>query len=266
MLYTTFLKRVFHAVHGPTPDRAPGHDRSGLVLIADGVGGLDLCGTGLIHVAAKAGSSHEVRIVPWGHGFGRWHRDLTNVENHRLWAAKMVVDVAEFKEQKPDAPVYIVGKSGGTGVAVRALELMPGESIEAVVLLSSAISPEYDLSAALRAVRRDVTLFWSPLDVIVLGMGTGLFGTIDRQRGVSAGLVGFRQPKGLDESSRRQYAKLKQVRWSPEMASTGYLGGHVGPDNPAFLRKYVLPLLDVAAESDDVRGRGSSPRADAPIT
>jgi pimeloyl-ACP methyl ester carboxylesterase len=266
MLYTTFLKRVFRAVHGPTPDRAAGHDRSGLVLIADGVGGLDLCGTGLIHVAAKAGSSHEVRIVPWGHGFGRWHRDLTNVENHRLWAAKIVEDIAEFKASKPEAPVYLVGKSGGTGVAVRALEAMPDEAVEAVVLLSSALSPDYDLSRALKAVRRDLTLFWSPLDVIVLGAGTGIFGTIDGRKGVSAGLVGFRQPKGLDEEAARQYAKLKQVRWSPGMASTGYFGGHVGPDNPAFLKKYVLPLLDVAPESEDVRGRGSSPRADAPIT
>ena len=27
------------------------------------------------------------------------------------------------------------------------------------------------------------------------------------------------------------------------MAPTGYLGGHVGPDSPAFLRRYVVPLL-----------------------
>jgi pimeloyl-ACP methyl ester carboxylesterase len=266
MLYTTFLKRVFRAVHGPTPERPPGDERSGLVLIADGVGGLDLCGTGLIHVAAKAGSTHEVRIVPWGHGFGKWHRDLTNVENHRLWAAKIVADVADFHASKPQASVYLVGKSGGTGVAVLALEAMPEDSVEAVVLLSSAISPEYDLSRALRAVRRDLTLFWSPLDVFVLGAGTRIFGTIDGQRVVSAGLVGFRHPKELDESALQQYAKLKQVRWSPEMASTGYFGGHVGPDNPAFLKKYVLPLLDVAPESSEARGRGSSPRADAPIT
>ena len=38
-------------------------------------------------------------------------------------------------------------------------------------------------------------------------------------------------------------AKLRQIRWRPGMAATGYLGGHVGPDCPAFLRKYVVPLL-----------------------
>lgn len=266
MIYTTFLKHVFRIVHGPTPERPVGDSLSGLILICDGVGGLDLCGTGLIHVAAQAGSSHEVRIVPWGHGFGRWHRDLTNTENHRHWASRMVEEVATFREEKPSATVYLVGKSGGTGVVVRALEAMPENAIEAVVLLSSALSPDYDLSKALRAVRRDLTLFWSPLDLIVLGAGTRLFGTIDRRKVASAGLVGFRKPGGLDESGREQYAKLKQVRWSPKMASTGYLGGHVGPDNPAFLRKYVLPLLGVAPETHNVGERGSSPASDAPIT
>jgi pimeloyl-ACP methyl ester carboxylesterase len=266
MIYTTILKSAFRVVHGPTPERPPGDETSGLVLIADGIGGLDLCGTGLIHVAAKAGLSHDVRIVPWGHGFGKWHRDLTNVENHRIWAAEIVSEVKEFRERKPNAPVYLVGKSGGTGVIVRALEGLPENSVEVAVLLSSALSPNYDLSRALRAVKREMTLYWSPLDLIVLGVGTRMFGTIDRRKVVSAGLVGFRQPKDLDESGQAQYAKLKQIRWSPVMASTGYLGGHIGPDNPAFLKKYVLPLLHVAPESVLVEERESSPRADAPIT
>jgi hypothetical protein len=41
------------------------------------------------------------------------------------------------------------------------------------------------------------------------------------------------------------YKKLRQVRWSPRMSSTGYLGGHLGPDSPRFLKKYVVPLLRV---------------------
>lgn len=266
MMYTAILKGLFRAVHGPTPDAPPADERSGLILMADGVGGLDLCGTGLAHAAAVDGVRHEVRIVKWGHGFGRWHRDLTNVENHRLWADKIVAEAAAFHASKPGAPVYLVGKSGGTGVAVKALEGMPPDSVEAAVLISSALSPEYDLSRALRAVRRAMTVFWSPLDVFVLGVGTRVFGTVDRVPGVSAGLVGFRRPKDLDESGLRQYEKLKQIRWSPRMAPTGYLGGHVGPDNPAFLRKYVLPLFGIAEESAGDPGRGSSPRADAPIT
>jgi len=247
MIGTAILKGLFRVLHGPTPAALPASERSGLVLIADGVGGLDLCGTGLVHAAAKAGFPHEIRVICWGHGFGRWHRDLTNVENHRVRAAEIVEQVIDFHAKKPGAPVFLVGKSGGTGVVVRAMENLPENSIEATVLLSSALSPEYDLSKALRAVRRDMTVFWSPLDVLILGVGTRIFGTIDRRNAMSAGLVGFRLPKQLDESSRVQYSKLKQIRWSPTMASTGYLGGHIGPDSPAFLRKYVLPRFDVTA-------------------
>ena len=266
MFYTTLLKRAFRLVHGRTPDRPSGDDRSALVLMADGVGGLDLCGTGLLHAAAKAGLAHEVRVVPWGHGFGRWHRDLTNVDNHCKWADSMAAEVAAHHGSRPESPIYVVGKSGGTGVAVRALEMMPEGSVDGVVLISSALSPDYDLSRALRAVRGGMTTFWSPLDLVVLGAGTRLFGTVDGKKGISAGLVGFRRPKGLDESGAAQYAKLRQIRWTPAMATTGYFGGHVGPDCPAFLRKYVLPLLGVATESERQPGRGSSPRADAPIT
>jgi hypothetical protein len=83
------------------------------------------------------------------------------------------------------------------------------------------------------------------MDLVVLGAGTRIFGTIDRVKSVAAGLVGFRVPRSLDDSDRAQYAKLRQVRWRPAMASTGYLGGHVGSDSPAFLRRYVVPLLRV---------------------
>jgi pimeloyl-ACP methyl ester carboxylesterase len=243
MLYTTLLRRVFRTLFGPLPDPPPEGSESGLVLVADGVGGLDLCGTGLQHMVARAGLGHVVKVCPWGHGFGRWYRDLTNVENHAARSAALADEVRAFRERSPGRPVFLVGKSGGTGMVVRTLERLPEESVETAVLLAPAISPSYDLTRALRAVRRELVVFWSPLDVIVLGAGTGIFGTIDRVRGVSAGMVGFRVPEGLDDEGRAQYAKLRQVRWHPGMAKTFNLGGHVGPDNPAFLRKYVVPLL-----------------------
>ncbi len=37
-----------------------------------------------------------------------------------------------------------------------------------------------------------MVVFWSPLDVFFLGAGTCVFGTTDRVRTASAGLVGFR--------------------------------------------------------------------------
>jgi hypothetical protein len=242
MLYSQFLKLVFRLLHGAPPGQSSTEgevEGANLVLVADGVGGLDLCGTGLQTVMSAAGSPDVVKIVPWGHGFGRWHADLTNVANRDAQARLIADQVLEFPARGNPGSVFLVGKSGGTGLVVKALEMLPADAVEAAVLLSPALSPGYDLTLALRAVRREVVVFWSPLDVFVLGVGTKLFGTIDRVHDVSAGLVGFHERGG------EAYAKLRQIRWRPGMATTGYLGGHVGPDSPAFLRKYVVPLLRV---------------------
>ncbi|WZO98401.1 hypothetical protein EP7_005462 [Isosphaeraceae bacterium EP7] len=214
-----------------------------LVLVADGVGGFHFLSRALQHVIGRLPGAPEVRTLRWGHGLGRWHSDLTDIVNHRAQAEVLAGQVRAFRALHPGSPVYLVGKSGGTGVVVRALEMLPESSVERVILLAPALSPGYDLTAALGAVVREVVVFWSPLDVFVLGLGTRLFGTFDGPRGVSAGLVGFRRPKGLNELGIARYGKLRQVRWTPSMARTGYLGGHVGPDSPAFLRRYVVPLL-----------------------
>jgi hypothetical protein len=239
---------------GPIDDDPLREDRPrGLVLVADGVGGLDLCGTALRYVLGAEGLHYAFHVFPWGHGFGRWLADLTNVANRDAKAAVLADAVRRFRTRQPDEPVFLVAKSGGSGVMVKALEQLEENSVCRAVLLSPALSPRYDLTAALRAVSKEMVVFWSPWDLIVLGAGTRVFGTADRVRTASAGLTGFTLPDaaslssspaaGSDAERARQYAKLRQVRWAPRMARTGYLGGHVGPDSPIFLRNYVVPLL-----------------------
>jgi hypothetical protein len=245
------VEPLYRLMYGrPLDDRLPSCDDDasagpacrGLVLVADGVGGLDLCGTALRYVLGAEGLPYAVRVLPWGHGFGRWYADLTRVANRDAKAALVADAVRRFKAARPGDPAFLVAKSGGSGVIVKALEQLEANSVERAVLLAPALSPGYDLAAALRAVNREVVAFWSPLDVIVLGAGTRLFGTADRVRTVAAGMVGFRPPLG-QAGSGDPHAKLRQVRWDLRMASSGYLGGHVGTDSPIFLRRYVVPLL-----------------------
>ncbi len=243
MVYTQLLKSFFRLCYGEPPDLSQNGASEALVYVADGVGGLDLCAVGLRYVMGSLKLRYQVRNASWGHGFGRWHADLTDTSHLEAQAAEVATRVEEFRELHPHAPVYLVGKSGGTAVVVKALERLPQDAVESVVLLSSALSPPYDLSKALTAVRHEMTVFWSPLDVFVLGAGTLIFGTIDRVHSVAAGLVGFRIPEGIAPEQGAEYSKLRQVRWHPAMSPTGYMGGHVGPDCPAFLRKYVVPLL-----------------------
>jgi pimeloyl-ACP methyl ester carboxylesterase len=242
MIYTKLLSTLFRVRYGEFPVLPEGAE-TGLVLVADGCGGVELCEMAIRQVMSEHGGTCRVEPVPWGHGFGRWFADLTDVANHEAQSKGIVATVLDWIERNPSKPVFLVGKSGGTWIVVKALEDLPAGSVEAVVLLSAAISPDYDLSKALRAVNRRMVSFWSPLDVVVLGLGTWLFKTTDRVRSFSAGLVGFRRPEPLGDEGQRLYDKFEQIRWGPKMARTGYFGGHVGPDSPAFLRKYVVPLL-----------------------
>jgi hypothetical protein len=220
--------------------------RRGLVLVASGVGGFDLCGTALRYVMAAEGLNYAIHVFPWGHGFGRWFADLTDVSNRDLKAALLADEVRQFRASRPDNPVFLIAKSGGCGVVVKTLEQLEEESVERAIFLAPALSPGYDLTTALRAVRREMVVFWSPLDLFISGAGTRVFGTADRVWTASAGLVGFRIPPPLTVSGSHldgPYAKLRQVRWAPRMAASGYLGGHLGPDSPVFLKNYVVPLL-----------------------
>jgi pimeloyl-ACP methyl ester carboxylesterase len=243
MIYTQGLSLLFRLRYGEPPEIPEGAE-TGLLLVADGCGGIELCELSVRQVMGEQGGRTRVRPVRWGHGFGHWHADLTDVSNHEAQARWVAGEVRAWLERESSKPVFLVGKSGGTWIVVKALEALPAGSVEAVVLLAPAISPGYDLSKSLRAVARELVSFWSPLDLVVLGLGTWLFKTADRVRSMSAGLVGFRAPEGLDDEGRALYAtRLRQVRWRAEMARSWYFGGHVGPDSPAFLRKYVVPLL-----------------------
>jgi hypothetical protein len=242
MIWTWMLDRTYRAVLGPPPP-APALDQArGLVLVADGVGGLDLCGTSLRHMATRGGRPYAVELVQWGHGFGRWYRDLTATHNHRAQAIRLADRICAARADHPRLPIHVVGKSGGTGIVTWALERLDPRSVDTAVLIAPALPPRYDLSPALRAVRGQMTVFWSPLDAVILGAGTWLFRTIDRRRAPSAGMIGFRRPE--HPALPAEYDRLRQIRWRPAMARTGYLGGHVGPDLPTFVARYVIPLWE----------------------
>lgn len=268
MVYSTLLKALYRTVYGEPPDLSEGDPGLGLVVVADGVGGFDLCGTALRYVLGAERLPYALKVVNWGHGFGRWHSDLTNEANRDAHGRKVADLVHEFRRQYPGVPAFLIGKSGGSGVIVKALEHLEEDTIDRVILLAPALAPGYDLTRALRAVRQEMVVFWSPLDVFILGAGTKVFGTIDRVKSVSAGLVGFRVPAEPSAEQAAGYAKLRQVRWRADMMPAGNLGGHVGPDAPAFLRKYVVPLL--RAEGDPVGAihpdEQSSPPGEASIT
>jgi hypothetical protein len=223
----------------PSAARPP----AGVVFLVEGVGGFELFDTSARWALPRAGVRHEIRDFVWTHGWGSVLKDLQDTRHVLRKAGELAEEIHRVKAAAPERPVYVVAKSGGTGVALAAAEQLPPQTLERIILLSSAVSPTYDLRPALRATRYQIVSFHSPFDQLVLGWGTRQFGTIDRVRGPSAGLHGFAIPADLSAADRALYDRLVQVRWHAAMLLQGHAGLHGGTSMPTFMAKEVAPWL-----------------------
>lgn len=215
----------------------------GVVIVVGGVGGIDVAGFSAQLVLPHMGVKHEVIDFYWSHGKGQIIKDLQDTRHAMQKADELAWLIWYLKLFGPDRPIYLMGKSGGTGLALAAVEQLPPGMVERVILLSSAVSPTYDLRPALRATKKEIVNFYSPHDSFVLGWGTRKYGTIDGVHGPSAGLNGFQIPGNLSVSDRSLYDRLVQQPWHPGLIWEGHFGGHMGTSLPAFIAKEVAPWL-----------------------
>lgn len=217
---------------------------AGLIITVEGIGGLDVIGINAVSAFRKAGLKHEVRRFNWTHGTGRLLMDLQDTQHILKKAEELAKIIVEYRKQHPTAPIYVVAKSGGTGLALYAMQLLPPSTIDRLVLLSAAVSPNFDLRPALRATKREVVSFNSQNDQFILNWGTRTFGTIDRYYGPSAGMAGFIIPTSLSDNERQAFSRLIQVPWQPRMLRDAhYVGTHSGTSMPGFLQSEVAPWL-----------------------
>jgi pimeloyl-ACP methyl ester carboxylesterase len=215
----------------------------GVIFVVEGIGGFGGINATAEHALPKAGVQHEIRNFIWTHGKGKLFKDLQDYRYMQRKSEQLAEEVLEYKKAHPDRPVYMIGKSGGTGLVLAAAEHLPEGTIERIVLLSAAVAADYDLRPALRATRREIISFYSVHDQFILGWGTSQFGTIDRVYGPAAGLRGFVMPEGFGEEDKLLYGRLVQVSWRPDMILQGHIGNHIGSSMPAFVRKEVAPWL-----------------------
>lgn len=204
-----------------------------VLMIVDGVGAMGFLPHTLRLALRNDGDRFEVRNFVWTHGYGRMLADLRDrphiIAKAKVLATEMNAIVEERKQ------LFVVAKSGGTAVALEALAQMPSESVEKLILLSSAVSPSFDLTPALNSVRTKAYAFNSHLDLVMLTFGTSIFGTADGIRTRAAGCVGFSNPE--------RYEKLQEFKWNANMLRTLNTGEHFGTSMYPFLVEYVLPLL-----------------------
>jgi pimeloyl-ACP methyl ester carboxylesterase len=225
----------------PVARRAQG--RGGVVYLVGGIGGFDSMGCCARVMFPAAGIHHELRDFIWTHGKGSFLKDLQDTRHLVHKADELAAQIREQHTREPQRPIFLVAKSGGTGLALLAAEQLPPSTLERMVLISAAVTPEYDLRPALRATRREVVAFSSKNDQVILNWGTRQFGTVDRFYGPGAGYRGFVMPKTLDAEDLELYKRLVQVHWKPTMLIYGYAGTHTGTSSPGFLLGEVAPWL-----------------------
>jgi pimeloyl-ACP methyl ester carboxylesterase len=219
-------------------------EKEGIVFILDGAGASGF--TPLVLKRSLAELPYEVQTFRWGTGYMRIISDLTNRENIQRKSDELTHSIQQYKIKNETHRIYVIAKSAGTVVALRALSQLPEHTVEKAILLSPAVSPQFPLSDALRAVRHELVSFWSPIDLFFLGFGTSVFGTADGVHTRGAGLVGFRIPED-GAATEAEYSKLRQIKWDPSMIKLMHLGDHSGNSMPPFVRRHIVPLLSPTA-------------------
>ena len=147
MIYTTLLARTFRLLYGEPAEVEPGPG-SGLVLVADGVGGLDLCGTALKYVMGARGGPHVVRL----HRLGPRLRPMASRPDQRRqppgpgrgrWPTRSSPGTAGGRGRRCSSWASRAARASSSG---RWRGCRP-DTVEAAVLLAPALSPGYDLHA-----------------------------------------------------------------------------------------------------------------------
>jgi len=174
----------------------PARQENGLVIILPGIEGVSNYNRSIRRGLNESGCRYALMIRPWGRPIpvaGMLLNQMDAVGN-RAAAAGVAQTVVRYWQQHPGKPVYMVGHSGGGGIAVFAAEALADQGaaqVDGLVLLSASISNGYDLSKALSRTRQGVVNFYNPQDAALLGIGTTVMGNVDGARGPSAGLQGF---------------------------------------------------------------------------
>ncbi|MFP4356097.1 MAG: hypothetical protein ACLFUJ_13320 [Phycisphaerae bacterium] len=230
MLLLTCLSALL-AGCGPTMDSYmdPSRQENGLVMILPGIEGISGYNLNIKKGLVGSGLKYAITIQPWGAPMGLVINQM-NVLGNRLEGQKIARWISqEYLEKYPGRPVWLIGHSGGGGIAVFTAEAMPrGKKITGLVLLSASLHKDYDISKAMANLEYGIVNYYNPSDSALLELGTTLTSNVDGMRGPSAGLRGFSS----------NHPKLHDVR------ITGSGGDpHGAATRPSFIRHNVVPWL-----------------------
>ena len=189
---------------------------NGLVIILPGIEGESELNQNVRRGLVAAGVERAIPIHSWGRPIPIAGVLINQVDflGNRLAGIGVADVIKNYQDSHPGKPVYVIGHSGGGGVAVFTAEALPEDrKIDGLILLSASISSAYNLTKPLSRCKNGIVNFYNPDDAGLLGIGTTVMGTVDGTHGPSAGLIGFDAPRDRDkEDKKAAYRKLYQVK------------------------------------------------------
>ncbi len=232
------LQRIRTVNQGPLDD--------GLTVVLAGIEGASTFAHGMGDGLTVGGVRGAMQLYDWGMPFpGGFLANLTRVDRNRKRAAELAQQIMAYQDRYPGRPVHLLAQSGGAGIAVWAAEALPANRmIDGIIILGGALSPQYDLRKALTRCRKGILNSHSHKDWLVLGWGTRLFGTTDRQFCDACGRVGFEIPRNISAEDLELYNKLHQIPWTPDMGDTcSHWGGHLTSACEEYLVTHIAPWV-----------------------
>ncbi len=224
----------------------PARLEHGLIIILPGIEGCSSVNDSIARGLVAGQLSHAIQIIDWRR-FRPWNPLHLAMQRHNRTQARVVAElIINYQRDFPGQPVHLIGHSAGAGMALFVLEhLTEDQAVTSVTLLSAAVSRRFDVERLLDRTTAGIWNFYSPLDLPTVGIGTMLFGTMDRCHTVSAGALGFltRNDSSLSSGdSRQRRPELNQIPYQKSMARSWNFGGHFGSTNAVFVRDNIVPI------------------------
>jgi hypothetical protein len=240
----SLILQAFLLLVSPAAARAGGAATQPFVLHLPGVAGFAAVDRRLISGLIAGGVHADIQAYDWT-GQLKGVPALHAYAHNHAEAARIAAIIAARARAYPNGHIILTSHSGGGALAIWALEDLPsGVNVNAVLLLAPALSPDYDLSAALKHISGHLYVYSSTGDELILGLGCRICGTMDGKMTDAAGRVGFTQPPGADSS---EYKKLVACPYNPDWAWLGNFGDHIGPMATPFAARILAPLVTESA-------------------
>ncbi len=180
----------------------------------------------------------QVDTYSWSTFLGPGTDHLLAARNSAV-AAGLARKIEEARAADPERPIFVMGLSAGTAVALSAIEqLEQGVTVDAVALLSPSVSARRDLTKVMPRVRYGLFATCSRKDAILSGMVVNA----DGGSGPPAGINGFSLAK-YGRRAEAAYRRVYNLPWRSAYVEHDWDGGHVSVTNARFIANVIIPRL-----------------------